>query len=177
MKHMLETMYIMTPDSYLFHRNDNICISIGGEEKASVPASQVASVVFFGKNSVSTSLLSFCSELGITMVFLDQYGKFYGRVCGPVSGKLLWYAEGVRGGAAALRQGCDLGDRDPGGAEGKGEISRYTLAVRDAPQRPGAGGASEDARDRERGYDPGADLQGKRRSTGNARLRPSAGQR
>ncbi len=89
MKHMLETMYIMTPDSYLFHRNDNICISIGGEEKASVPASQVASVVFFGKNSVSTSLLSFCSELGITMVFLDQYGKFYGRVCGPVSGNVL----------------------------------------------------------------------------------------
>lgn len=89
MKHMLETMYIMTPDSYLFHRNDNICISIGGEEKASVPASQVASIVFFGKNSVSTSLLSFCSGLGITMVFLDQYGRFYGRVCGPVSGNVL----------------------------------------------------------------------------------------
>lgn len=89
MKHMLETMYIMTPESYLFHRNDNICISIGGEEKASVPANQVESIVFFGKNSVSTSLLSFCAEYNITMVFLDLYGRFYGRVCGPVSGNVL----------------------------------------------------------------------------------------
>lgn len=89
MKHMLETMYIMTPESYLFHRNDNICISIGGEEKASVPVNQVESIVFFGKNSVSTSLLSFCAEYNITMVFLDLYGRFYGRVCGPVSGNVL----------------------------------------------------------------------------------------
>lgn len=89
MKHMLETMYIMTQDSYLFHRNDNICISIGGEEKASVPVSQVESIVFFGKNSVSTSLLSFCSEHKVSMVFLDLYGRFYGRVCGPVSGNVL----------------------------------------------------------------------------------------
>ena len=73
MKHMLETMYIMTPESYLFHRNDNICISIGGEEKASVPVNQVGSIVFFGKNSVSTSLFSFCSKYDITMVFLDLY--------------------------------------------------------------------------------------------------------
>ncbi len=89
MKHMLETMYIMTPESYLFHRNDNICISIGGEEKASVPVNQVGSIVFFGKNSVSTSLFSFCSKYDITMVFLDLYGRFYGRVCGPVSGNVL----------------------------------------------------------------------------------------
>lgn len=89
MKHMLETMYIMTPESYLFHRNDNICISIGGEEKASVPVNRVESIVFFGKNSVSTSLLSFCSEYNITMVFLDLYGRFCGRVCGPVSGNVL----------------------------------------------------------------------------------------
>lgn len=89
MKHMLETMYIMTPESYLFHRNDNICISIGGEEKASVPVNQVESIVFFGKNSVSTSLLSFCSKYNITLVFLDMYGRFCGRVCGPVSGNVL----------------------------------------------------------------------------------------
>ncbi len=89
MKHMLETMYIMTPDSYLFHRNDNICISFGGDEKASVPVNRVESIVFFGKNSVSTSLLSFCSRYDITMVFLDMYGRFCSRVCGPVSGNVL----------------------------------------------------------------------------------------
>ena len=38
MKKLLETLYVTTPDSYLFCRNENICVKIGGEEKASVPA-------------------------------------------------------------------------------------------------------------------------------------------
>ena len=48
MKKLLETMYILTPDSYAFLRNDNICISVGGTERASVPAAQVDSIVFVG---------------------------------------------------------------------------------------------------------------------------------
>lgn len=89
MKKLLETLYILTPESYLFHRNDNICISIGGEEKASVPAVQINSIVIFGKNTFSTSLLGFCGSHGITVSFLDQFGRFSGRLCGPVSGNVL----------------------------------------------------------------------------------------
>lgn len=48
MKKLLETLYITTPESYLFERNGNICISIGGAEKAAVPITQVTP--------------SFCSE-------------------------------------------------------------------------------------------------------------------
>ena len=89
MRKLLETMYVLTPESYLYHRNENICISIGGEERASVVASQVDSIVLFGKNTFSTSLIGFCSEHGISVVFLDANGRFYGRVCGPVSGNVL----------------------------------------------------------------------------------------
>lgn len=89
MKKLLETMYVLTPESYLYHRNENICISIGGEEKASVVASQVDSIVMFGKNTFSTSLIGFCAERGISIVFLDANGRFYARVCGPVSGNVL----------------------------------------------------------------------------------------
>ena len=89
MKKLLETLYIMTPESYAYHRNDNICISIGGEEKVSVPATQVDSIVFFGKNSLSTPLIEFCGERDITIAFLDERGHFYGRVCGAVSGNVL----------------------------------------------------------------------------------------
>lgn len=49
MKKLLETLYITTPESYLFERNGNICVSIGGAEKAAVPISQVDSIVLFGK--------------------------------------------------------------------------------------------------------------------------------
>ena len=89
MKKLLETLYIMTPESYMFERNGNICISIGGAEKASVPISQVNSIVLFGKNTLSTALLSFCSKNDVTITFLSENGFFLGRVCGPVSGNVL----------------------------------------------------------------------------------------
>ena len=34
MKKLLETLYVTTPESYLFCRNENICVKIGGEENA-----------------------------------------------------------------------------------------------------------------------------------------------
>lgn len=89
MKKLLETMYITTPDSYAFLRNENICISVGGEERASVPASQVDSIVFLGKNTLSTGLMAFCEKQNITLTFLGMNGEFCGRVCGPVSGNVL----------------------------------------------------------------------------------------
>ena len=89
MKKLLETLYVLTPESYLYHRNDNICIAIGGSEKASVPAHQVESIVIFGSNTLSTSLLGFCGKKGITVTFLSASGWFEGRVCGPVSGNVL----------------------------------------------------------------------------------------
>jgi CRISPR-associated protein Cas1 len=88
-KKLLETMYILTPESCVYHRNENICVSIGGQEKASVPVQQIQSLVFFGKNTFSTSLLEFCGQHNITISFLSETGYFEGRVCGPVSGNVL----------------------------------------------------------------------------------------
>lgn len=89
MKKLLETMYILTPESYLYHRNDNICISIGGDEKACVPAKDVDSIVFFGKNTVSTSLLWFCGQRNISLTFLDSNGRFCATAAGPTTGSVL----------------------------------------------------------------------------------------
>jgi CRISPR-associated protein Cas1 len=68
-KKLLETIYILTPESYVHHRNENICITIGGQEKASIPIQQVHSIIFFGKNTLSTSLLGFCAKHDITITF------------------------------------------------------------------------------------------------------------
>jgi CRISPR-associated protein Cas1 len=82
-------MYILTPDSYVYHRDENICVSMGGQEKASVPVNQVSAIVFFGKNTLSTSLLQFCSKHDITITFLSEFGNYQGKICGPVSGNVL----------------------------------------------------------------------------------------
>ena len=89
MKKLLETLYVTTPESYLYCRNENICLKIGGVEKASLPAILLDGIVCFGETTVSTPLIGFCAERGITLTFLSPGGRFYGRVCGPVSGNVL----------------------------------------------------------------------------------------
>ena len=37
-KKLLDTLYVLTPYSYLFSRNETICVKIVDEEKVSVPA-------------------------------------------------------------------------------------------------------------------------------------------
>ena len=89
MKKLLNTLYILTPDSYLYVRNGALAVKIGGEEKCSIPAQTIDAVVCFGQNTVSTAFLGFCAEHGITVTFLSSTGHFYARVCGPVSGNVL----------------------------------------------------------------------------------------
>ena len=89
MKRLLNTIYILTPGSYIHVRNQNIVVEMDGEEKISVPAHTIEAIICFGQNTVSTPLIGFCGEVGISLVFLSENGKFLGRMCGPVSGNVL----------------------------------------------------------------------------------------
>lgn len=89
MKKLLNTLYALTEDSYLFCRNETVAVKVGGEEKLSLPAKDMEAIVCFGQMTVSTPLIGFCAERGITITFLSPNGRFYGRVCGPVSGNVL----------------------------------------------------------------------------------------
>ena len=89
MKKLLNTLYILTPDSYLYCRNENICVKIGDEDKVSISDLSIEAIVCFGKNTVSTPLIGFCAERGISLMFLSEHGRFLARVEGPVSGNIL----------------------------------------------------------------------------------------
>ncbi len=89
MKKLLNTLYVLTPESYLFCRNETICVEVGGEEKYAVPAITIDSIVCFGKMTVSTPLIGFCGKHNISLTLLDRNGQFLGRICGPVSGNIL----------------------------------------------------------------------------------------
>ena len=89
MKHFLNTLYILTPESYLFLQNETIGVKVGGTEKIRVPAHTIDSIYCFGNVTVSTPVIGFCGARGIHLVFLSEYGKFHGRVQGPVSGNIL----------------------------------------------------------------------------------------
>lgn len=89
MKKLLRTLYVLTPDSYLFTRNENICVKIGDAEKLNIPALNIDSIVCFGKMTVSTPLLELCGDRGISLAFIRENGHFMGRLQGPVSGNVL----------------------------------------------------------------------------------------
>ena len=89
MKKLLNTLYVLTPESYLFCRNENICMRIGEHEKLCVPALTIDSIVCFGKMTVSTPLLQYCAEHGISVTFVTETGRFMGRFYGSVSGNVL----------------------------------------------------------------------------------------
>ncbi len=89
MKPLQNTLYVLTPDSYLFWENGCIGIRVGGEEKVRVPAHTIETILCFGNATVSTPLIRFCGQNGIGLSFLSENGQFYGRVYGPASGNVL----------------------------------------------------------------------------------------
>lgn len=89
MKKLQNVLYVLTPNSYLFCQNEAIGIKIGGEEKARIPSHTIESILCFGNTTVSTPFIAFCGERNIGLSFLSDYGKFYGRIYGPVSGNVL----------------------------------------------------------------------------------------
>ncbi len=93
MKRLLNTLYVLTEDSYLSKQGETICVHVGGVEKVRVPAHTLESILCFGHTTVSTPLIGFCGEKGIGLTFLNDQGRFYGRIEGPVRGNVLLRTE------------------------------------------------------------------------------------
>lgn len=89
MKKLQNTLYVLTQNSYLYCQNETIAVKVGGEEKIRIPAHTIESIICFGNTSVSSPFIAFCGERNISLSFLSNYGKFYGRIYGPVSGNVL----------------------------------------------------------------------------------------
>lgn len=89
MKKLLNTLYVLTPNSYLFVKGETVAIHVGGEEKVRIPAHTLDAILCMGNTTVSTPFIQFCGERGIALSFYSEYGRFYGRVNGPVHGNIL----------------------------------------------------------------------------------------
>lgn len=89
MKKLLNTLYITTPDSYLYCQNETIAIKVGGAEKLRIPSHGIESIICFSDTAVSTPFIAFCGERGISLSFHSPNGRFYGRINGRVSGNVL----------------------------------------------------------------------------------------
>lgn len=86
---ILNTLYVMTQNSWIHLENDTVRIDVEKEKKLQVPLHHIGSLVIFGNGMVSPALMGRCAEDGISLVFLDMNGRFKARLEGPVTGNVL----------------------------------------------------------------------------------------
>lgn len=89
MRKLLNTLYITNPNAYLSKDGENIVVKVDEEETARRPIHILESIVCFNFTGISPALMRLCSEHGVTVSFLNQYGSFQGRVQGRVNGNVL----------------------------------------------------------------------------------------
>lgn len=138
MKRLLNTMYVLTQDSYLALDGETVAVRQERETKLKVPLHTLDGIVAFGQVSCSPALLSACAERDITVSFMSLNGRFQARVQGPISGNVL------------LRRTQYRWADDPGGTA---EIARAFVAAKVANGRtavlralrdhPGSAGADQ----------------------------------
>lgn len=86
---LLNTLYVMTPGSYLHLDNDTVRIEVERETKLRVPLHHLQAVVSMGDILISPALIGRCAQEGIGMTLLDRNGRFRARIEGPISGNVL----------------------------------------------------------------------------------------
>jgi len=89
MRKLLNTLYVMSSDSYLSRDGENVVILQGSKKKFRIPIHNLEGIVSFGYCGASPALMSLCAERGVSLTFLTEYGKFLATVQGSVSGNIL----------------------------------------------------------------------------------------
>jgi CRISPR-associated protein Cas1 len=96
MKKHLNTLFVTTQGAYLAKENETIVVLVEKEVKLRLPVHMIGSVVCFGQVSMSSPLMGFCAERGVTVSYFTEHGHFLARVEGPTNGNVLLRREQYR---------------------------------------------------------------------------------
>lgn len=89
MKKLQNTLYLTTPGTYISRDGETVQVQINRETKARIPIHTLSGIMCFGQVSCSPPLMGLCGERGVNLAFFSEYGRFWARVQGPVSGNIL----------------------------------------------------------------------------------------
>ncbi len=89
MRHLLNTLYIMTEDAWLSLDGENVVIQAEEKELGRFPLHGLEGIVSFSYRGASPALMGACAERGIDLCFFRPSGRFLARVSGSVRGNVL----------------------------------------------------------------------------------------
>jgi CRISPR-associated protein Cas1 len=86
---LLNTLYVNTPESYLRLDNQTLRVEVDHDTRLRVPLHHLQAVVCFGTVGMSMPLMHRLAEEAITLVMLDDNGRFKARLEGATAGNVL----------------------------------------------------------------------------------------
>jgi len=89
MRHLLNTLYVMTEEAWLSLDGENVVIEAGESELGRFPLHGLEGIVSFSYRGASPALMGACAECGIDLCFFRPSGRFLARVSGSVRGNVL----------------------------------------------------------------------------------------
>lgn len=133
MRKLLNTLFVLTPESYLSLEGENVVVNQNGTEVARFPLHTLEGILTFAYAGASPALMGACAERGIDLVFFTPNGRFLARTVGEERGNVLLRQQQCRiadDPTASCRYAC-------GFILGKVYNARWVLerATRDHPQR------------------------------------------
>ncbi len=89
MKHLLNTLYILSEDIYLSLDGENVLANRDKQVIARYPLHTLQNIVSFSYSGASPALMGACAQRQIGLAFCSSMGKFLARVCGEGNGNVL----------------------------------------------------------------------------------------
>lgn len=89
MRRLLNTLFVLSDDTYLALENENVVIYRQEEVLGRVPLLGLENILYFGYRGASPALMGECAKRQIGLCFLRQNGRFLARVCGESQGNVL----------------------------------------------------------------------------------------
>lgn len=96
MKHLLNTLYILSEDLYLTLDGENVVAKRGNAETGRIPLHTLEGILSFSYAGASPALMGACAERGIALSFYNPRGQFLARSQGNCRGNVLLRKEQYR---------------------------------------------------------------------------------
>ena len=107
MKHLLNTLYILSEDIYLSLDGENVVANRDKQAVARYPLHTLQNIITFSYAGASPALMGACAHRQIGLAFCTPRGKFLARVCGEGNGNVLLRRTQYRA-ADDLSQCCQI---------------------------------------------------------------------
>ena len=96
MRHLLNTLFVLSEDSYLTLDGENVVVLRGGETAGRFPLHTLEGILCFSYKGASPALMGGCAKRGVDLCFLTPRGRFLARTCGETRGNVLLRKEQYR---------------------------------------------------------------------------------